>query len=524
MEREPTDLQDTALRVITPDVTGNRENTGAPPIETIQRSPPRARAESDDSTVTEDSTFNPRQLDTTTEDEALATYMMFSPRGTTELPTLRTDTWPYEGHKPNPINISKARKLLAAAYAAIPCEITAAGVHGHAWIIETDAEWKKRTDVTHTVVTPTKPIKETDYDVRKQLEYADKMEMYKLYNHLMQAGKLRLITWFGKSMFDDLHVDGLLPTTITPSELLEHLSLTYSQGFDHRRHMEQVEKEFNAPYDPKKPVETYFMKLQEARSNAALLGQPYTDEQAMNKALKQFEKQYEKEARKTEKRWNKKPADDRTWATFKSYWKDEIHQWETLMGAGRQANQAVMEQVDTLSQRMTNMQINMDALHSENQSYKDENSALLAEQTQIHRALQAEQRRRHGGDDISTITEHVDRRIDTLTSQIAGLTASSTSTSTGYGGGQRKEQLLEQARHRAPNSYKNLNDGRGKKFTKYCWNCGCNTTHWTRRCYALTDDQKNRYREASFDNTMGGSTKFLDRRDRYQKDYDFDSL
>lgn len=102
---------------------------------------------------------------------------MFGPRGSTELPPLRTDTWPYEGQKPNPINISKARKLLTAAYAAIPYELTEAGVHGHAWIIETDVEWKKRADVTSTIATPTKPIKETDYDVRKQLEYAGKMEM-----------------------------------------------------------------------------------------------------------------------------------------------------------------------------------------------------------------------------------------------------------------------------------------------------------------------------------------------------------
>jgi hypothetical protein len=82
--------------------------------------------------------------------------------------------------------------------------------------------------------------------------------------------------------------------------------------------------------------------------------------------------------------------------------------------------------------------------------------------------------RHGGGDDVSTITEYVNRRLDTLSGQIAGLTASSTSTSTGYSNDQRRqgnernsrEQLLETARHRAPNSYKHLNDGRGKKFNK----------------------------------------------------------
>ena len=32
------------------------------------------------------------------------------------------------------------------------------------------------------------------------------------------------------------------------------------------------------------------MQLQEAHTDADLLGQPYTDEQTINKALKQFEK------------------------------------------------------------------------------------------------------------------------------------------------------------------------------------------------------------------------------------------
>ena len=39
-----------------------------------------------------------------------------------------------------------------------------------------------------------------------------------------------------------------------------------------------------------------------------------------------------------------------------------------------------------------------------------------------------------------------------------------------------------------------------------------------------TSEEKNKYSDASFSNTMGGSTKFLERRDKYQKDFGFDSL
>jgi hypothetical protein len=88
----------------------------------------------------------------------------------------------------------------------------------------------------------------------------------------------------------------------------------------------------------------------------------------------------------------------------------------------------------------------------------------------------------------------------------------------------KQQQLLEVARKRAPDYYKHLNDGKGLKFIKYCWKCGVNCTHWTRRCYELSEADRARYADANFDNTMGGNRKFLERKDKYQKDYGFDSL
>ena len=75
----------------------------------------------------------------------LAAYIMYSPRSTAiKLPKLRTKAWPYKGLCPNPISISKARQILATAYATVPCEVAGAGVHGHTWIVETDMVWKLR--------------------------------------------------------------------------------------------------------------------------------------------------------------------------------------------------------------------------------------------------------------------------------------------------------------------------------------------------------------------------------------------
>ena len=104
-------------------------------------------------------------------------------------------------------------------------------------------------------------------------------------------------------MFLDLQVDGLLPTTTTPRELIKHLTATYANRSDRRRQMEEIEVEFNGPYDMKQPVEAYFMKLQEARRHGELLGQPFTEEQTVNRALKQFELQYGYDATKAEKKW-----------------------------------------------------------------------------------------------------------------------------------------------------------------------------------------------------------------------------
>ena len=87
------------------------------------------------------------------------------------------------------------------------------------------------------------------------------------------------------------------------------------------------------------------MLLQEAWAHAELLGQPCTNEQAMNQALEQFEANCSN-AHEAEKKWNKKSKerklwdDKKAWEKFKLCWKEEIHQWETISGK-KQAHQAV---------------------------------------------------------------------------------------------------------------------------------------------------------------------------------------
>ena len=168
----------TRIPSVTPEGTGGERTRDAPLSVRIER-------ETSSSSLSEASEDPSSSRNKEEANAAALALMMFSPRAATELPALRTADWPYEGQKPNPISISKARKLLAAAYAAVPCELKGAGVHGHAWIIETKEQWTTRSGAS-MIAMPTKPEKETDYDVKKQLQYADNMETYRLYNHLMQ--------------------------------------------------------------------------------------------------------------------------------------------------------------------------------------------------------------------------------------------------------------------------------------------------------------------------------------------------
>ena len=515
-----TPIRETANHpTVTPPTTDNN----APPAPLrIHRSPPRERVADNNGSVLQSGGANE---ETTKEETALVAYMMYNTgHSMAELPELKVEAWPHGDQRPNPISISMARKLLAAAYAAIPCEVPGAGVHGHAWIIETDNDWLERDGATATIVTPTKPLKSADYSIVATLKYSDEMSMFKLYNHLMQEGKQKIVTWFGKSMFDDLHKNGILPNTVTAKELLEHLEKTYSQSYDQRRYLEQVEKDLNAAYDPKKPVETYFMKLQEARTNSALLGQPYTEMIVMNKALKQFDKHYGKDAYKAEKKWNERTDKEKSWLAFKEYWKGEIHQWELVGKVTKQANEAVLNHVDTLSQQMQDMKINMSALQAESRSVREENDNLMAKHVHINHALQAEQQRRNGSsggsDDLSTLTDFLDKRLE----RFDALNAAMDVRITELANKTQNRDSHDTTGRRTPASYAHLNNGKGRKFNKYCWQCGVNCTHWTRKCRDLTEEQKGRYRDADFDNTMGGSTKFMDRRGKYQCDYRFDSL
>ena len=116
--------------------------------------------------------------------------------------------------------------------------------------------------------------------------------------HPVVEGRKKLIGWFGKLMFVDMHVDEVLPANATPRAMLEHLESTCAKPRHCCHHMIQAKKAFEAPSNPKRPVKECHMQLQDCQDDARLLRRPYTNEQIMDKALEQFALKYGSEARK----------------------------------------------------------------------------------------------------------------------------------------------------------------------------------------------------------------------------------
>ena len=471
-------------------------------------------------------------------------FMMFSPQTVAPLPTLKTEPWPHVGEKPTPITIGKARRYLASAYEAIDCAALEAGIHGHAWMIETEDTWNERED-TGTVPIPTKVQNYIGADMTLALQNAHEKEIYRLYHHLVQEGRDTLIGWFGKAMFHDMPSShGILKASTTPRQMLDHIAATYGKARDHRLCMETVEKAFNVPYSAKTGIETYFMNLEEAADDAKSLGREYTDQQKIDKALGNFERVHGKDANKAEDRWEE--SKDHSWTAFMVHWKDAIHKIEPRSKKTHAANQVVQEQVEALAAQMKTMQLNMNTMEEENRSIVQENIALNATQVQFHRALQVEHERRGGSsgsdrnsssDDISALTEAISRassieqrlnaKLDQMNQRLNTDGTRSTDNTTREdrdgSAGPTTSDLVHAMKNLPANTYAYMNGGKGLQFRKYCRHCGCNCSHWTRSCPYINEDEKRRYKKANFRNTMGGSNHNMDRRDKWQSDFNFDS-
>lgn len=142
---------------------------------------------------------------------------------------------------------------------------------------------------------------------------------------------------------------------------------------------------------------------------------------------------------------------------------------------------------------MSAMSAQMANIEAENRSYREANSAA-----QFQAALAAQ--RQTQDDEISALTgQLLDMRSQNsdLRSRLSNSTPTLSTSGTGSEGAapiaekeRRRRELLANAKARAPDAYKEMNDGKGRQFKWYCWHCGCNCTHSTKGCHELSDEDK----------------------------------
>uniref|UniRef100_A0A7S4ENF3 Uncharacterized protein n=1 Tax=Pseudo-nitzschia australis TaxID=44445 RepID=A0A7S4ENF3_9STRA len=162
-------------------------------------------------------------------------------------------------------------------------------------MIERKANWIDREGIREDrpVIPPVRPIcPPVGCSMLSRARYDQDYIMWMDYSHLMRKGIAKLLTWFGRNVFEPLHVRWHLPSHLTPREkLLDYLTEIYAPEELHRRHIIKVKTMVESIYDPNQPVEEYLATLQQAKDNAILLNIAYTVTQLMYYAMTQFKNQ-----------------------------------------------------------------------------------------------------------------------------------------------------------------------------------------------------------------------------------------
>ena len=198
------------------------------------------------------------------------------------------------------------------------------------------------------------------------------------------------------------------------------------------------------------------------------------------------------------------------------------------MHSGPEVNQAIVDtkiqdRFDELSTKVSTLEHHNNALVANTLIARQSKTqhALLTEQLQ--QALIADQHPPLSSDDISILTDLVASRAG-LNANIPYNAPTISTTIGGSNDNSSNASRYDDPRGSGPDRWKHKNKGRGLKFSKYCWKCGCNCTHYTHSCHDLSKEDRARYEDATCSNTMGGSTKYIERRDKYQKEFGFDGI
>jgi hypothetical protein len=247
------------------------------------------------------------------------------------------------------------RKFLQASSRAIDTHL-GGGTLGHLGLIISDASYSNisppTADAPTLWKTPNAPGRApaTTDGTAAQISAArhvweEDIQTYRTYTSVQQALKKQIISVFEPIYLDILNDNMVGYSNISAREMLEHLFETYGNitavdleiNFEHMRRA----------WDPQQPVETLFKHIQDCADYSEAGGVPIGPSQQINVGYaKIFGTGYFMSACR---RWNEKPAADKTWTHFKSHFaaahrQHKKMQGETAAHAGYHSANAVMTQ------------------------------------------------------------------------------------------------------------------------------------------------------------------------------------
>lgn len=166
---------------------------------------------------------------------------------------------------------------------------------------------------------PTFPIRATAVTVAAlEATHKENLRAWEEYNAVMQALKNQLIEAVDELYFKAIQDRVTEYTNVTLYSMLQHLYDNYGKITEDK--LEQNREEMNSPFDVSLPIEILFTQIEDCVDFADAARSPYSQAQILNTAFLLIQKTgiFNKECRN----WRKKLPADKTWANFKTFFKE----------------------------------------------------------------------------------------------------------------------------------------------------------------------------------------------------------
>jgi hypothetical protein len=378
------------------------------------------------------------------------------------------------------------------------CEIPQSAGYGHAWLVLEDEVWLTKAGVTAAVAIPVKPVAFAGTTAAEKFIYKESLKKYNDYK-THANGAIKMLKYiFEDSCFLDLEDDQGQMIGKTPHEILSHISEANITPEDYDNEILSVEEGMRTDYDPSEQPQVYFKKLQTGRTLLLQLKVTCPDQTLIRAAMGKFNKQMD--LNDAVDKWKDKPAIEKTWALFKTFFSKEIKKNRNRQGTFRAiglANAVTQQQVDT---NQENQQI-LTANSIEQNNVIETLVARIAAMDAAAAAPPPPPAQANAATDANA------KMMATMMAMMNTMNAGG-----GPGGGAGAGGTGAKTGDHSRNRQVRDNDKNGKRNTRrynndnYCWSCGFDISHTSASC-KYTNGNVDHKKEATATDTMGGSQR-----------------